>query len=1562
MNGSPFLKGWAIMAVILVALTSNELRAQCDPPDLLPTVDCAQAPEVCLQDACYSTNTQVMTGHQGFCGNNTIINNPQYFIITATSTTIQINIHVETPCSGGNGALQSAIVQITDMVDPLDSCNMWTNDDVLACNPGTPPGGTMVLIANNAVIGEQYLFLIDGSNGAQCQYTIEFADGVYEPQIDEDLTTIDPDNATACLGQDELMIEVGPNILNAHGYIWETDCLDPPIQTTTLPELLAEIPDNAPTGPCQICARAFSGCDTSDVEICMTVDLFEVSDEDSEPVTICDEDLPYQWNSVVINGPGTYTETFDTPEGCPYDSILVFDVYPIADEGLVDTVYCGVDFFYEGEQYSASGEYDLFYQDGSQYGCDSMATLDLTLSYIEFDIMMECEDQMFKLCPLVYAKEPNNALTYYKWYNSIGDLISEDECVLVSAEDFYNLFITLEVDGVHCEYEAFQTFEVVHEGFLPEPPAFIDSLTEVCGGVVTFAVEQESGVITWDWTGPSMTSIFGNGFHEVEIDFSSSSGGLVCVEAVNDCGTGEQNCIEVAVIEPPVAAFDMPNAICVDSIVSVEFTGTASGNAILNWDFGEADVISGSGEGPYVLSFPTQGSGYPISLEIIEPGCDTVSNTQMIDVENLSAPVISCSSTIDEITFSWTDNGNMYTVNQMGGPAGTQNGTTFTVSNLNPGESVTIEVFATNNGPCGTVVSTFMCSAANCPDPGLELQLPDSICLNEVSGTLSLTATAGGDPAMGTWSGPGIINTMTGEFDPMDGSAGIGQHNVVFIYTDTAGCISQTSGVINVFNAPTTTFQATPEVCEGDIVNINYMGNAGASATFNWNFDGGTVVAGSGSGPYQIQYNNSGTYTVNLSVEQNRCVSAPQQFDVNVSPELQPITWNCAPQTSEVLLTWDIDPNATNYNVNFLFGGPCMVIDGEVYCDNLMPGDSIAVEVVAVGDGICPDVRDTISCVAKQCPLISLDIDTVQPICLYPGISTIDLNVTITNQNGGSGSWSGPGIIDNANGIFDPATAGSGMHNATFSYMEDGCTFNKSITIRVNDPPTAAIIDQGYILNCDNNNMVTLDGTGSSPAANLEYLWSTTNGSIISGANTVNPVVGAMGDYQLLVRDMITGCVDSATIFVDQDDDVPIADAGSQDILTCDVEVVTVGGSSSTGSDIVYLWSTTDGNIVGSNAGMTIMVNTPGTYQIEVTDTVSGCISSDNVTINQDIELPVPSASVDDILDCDTEIVSITGSTSQGLPGYAYRWTTADGHIVGASDQEVITADEPGFYTFIVTNTTNGCTDSATIEVVADPEFIADIELEFEPPLCFGDANGVVTVSNIMGGTPPFTYTWSPLSNTDSVLTNVPAGTYAVTVTDANGCTDMAEVSLNQPVDLAVDLGDNIFVNLGDSVVVIANPNIALSEISTITWSGLFNDQCSGCDMIFFEADESGTVMVEIVDVNGCVATASLVVDVNRPKFIFVPNIFSPNGDGINDFFNIFANLETEEISDFRIYNRWGEVVYYEEIHDFNNPAAGWDGRTGGKESLPGVYVYSALIKYTDGFEEVIKGDITLIR
>ena len=213
-----------------------------------------------------------------------------------------------------------------------------------------------------------------------------------------------------------------------------------------------------------------------------------------------------------------------------------------------------------------------------------------------------------------------------------------------------------------------------------------------------------------------------------------------------------------------------------------------------------------------------------------------------------------------------------------------------------------------------------------------------------------------------------------------------------------------------------------------------------------------------------------------------------------------------------------------------------------------------------------------------------------------------------------------------------------------------------------------------------------------------------------------------------------------------------------------------------------------------------------------------------------------------------------------------------------------------------------------------------------------------------------------------SIFDNLEPGDYTVFIIDANDCTFETTVSIYAYEDLSLTIPAQLDLSFGEDAQIIAQTNIDPSNVQNITWSPSENLSCSDCLDPIITATTSGTFTIIITDNNGCEIEASIYIRVEASK-VYFPNIFSPNNDGINDFFAPNGNTEQiESISEFYVFDRWGNRVY--AINDLNvgDTSSGWDGNIQGKSAVQGVYAYMARIQFKDGSEELFGGDITLAR
>ena len=209
-------------------------------------------------------------------------------------------------------------------------------------------------------------------------------------------------------------------------------------------------------------------------------------------------------------------------------------------------------------------------------------------------------------------------------------------------------------------------------------------------------------------------------------------------------------------------------------------------------------------------------------------------------------------------------------------------------------------------------------------------------------------------------------------------------------------------------------------------------------------------------------------------------------------------------------------------------------------------------------------------------------------------------------------------------------------------------------------------------------------------------------------------------------------------------------------------------------------------------------------------------------------------------------------------------------------------------------------------------------------------------------------------------LRGLSSGTYKLNVTDRNGCETVRNIEISQPSrgNISID-GPSIEVKEGEDIT-LTLITTGIDSIASIAWFGP-EGTCDNCmEWVVWPIKGENHYIVTVIDKNGCIYEAEFAIIAVRNYFI--PSVFSPNGDGNNDFFNIFSDSSIEEIEVLEVYSRWGELVYRGEHIKPGSSQEGWDGTFKGQPLAPGVFIYRANIRSRVGllFEEA--GDVTLIR
>ncbi len=510
----------------------------------------------------------------------------------------------------------------------------------------------------------------------------------------------------------------------------------------------------------------------------------------------------------------------------------------------------------------------------------------------------------------------------------------------------------------------------------------------------------------------------------------------------------------------------------------------------------------------------------------------------------------------------------------------------------------------------------------------------------------------------------------------------------------------------------------------------------------------------------------------------------------------------------------------------------------------------------------------------------------------------------------------------------------------------NGCAAETTVTLKDLPAVTIGIIANeptcnGYSDGEMGVNQVT-GGVGQGNTLNYTYLWSNAQSGL-----TINGLAGGV-TYTVTVTDS-QGCEGIGSRFLPNPEPVSFESA------TTDVSCF--GSADGTASVVNIDGPNTQYNIKwGPNAGgqttATATGLSAGTYTVTVTDN-KGCFISNSVAVAQPAALKINAKTKD--AGCSGEQTGfIVLNAEGGVPGYQYQWsngaTLAQLNDIGAGEYSVTITDS------------NNCELIQAIRI-NQPEPIKP-DLTAQDVTCFGRQDGLISIQT-NGGTPPFKYSLDNIEYKGTrTFIGLPAGNYTVFVKDANDCTTAGQVVVGTPLEFVVDAGEDRTLILGDSLqleATSANPAPGFVEyIWTEPYAGTLS--CTECTNPW--ASPMYSIIYELlgIDSKGCESTDLIRVNVEKPRVAMVPTGFTPNNDLTNDLL-VVHGMEGTLVKTFRIFDRWGELLYEDKDFYVNDTARGWDGTFRGKPMNGGVYVWYLEVEYPyDKAEATFRGQTTLIR
>lgn len=874
--------------------------------------------------------------------------------------------------------------------------------------------------------------------------------------------------------------------------------------------------------------------------------------------------------------------------------------------------------------------------------------------------------------------------------------------------------------------------------------------------------------------------------------------------------------------------------------------------------------------------------------------------------------------------------------------------------------------------------------------------LPDLGPDRDICATDIATLTPGTGFTTYTWYVDGVENTTWANEDSIFVNDS-GEY--VVAVTDAIGCYATDTVIVNKTDELMPVIVGNLVLCEGDVSTLSVQP---IFDNYEWTNQAGNVLSTvdsvevSQAGEYYILvYSDTGcegydTATVVVNIPPNAIVTDGQytvcgqgsttpgtlDFSSYVNPGSDPGDWS------------DTDGSGVIAN------GDWSVVD----FSNVPAGTYTFTFTTNIAIPPCVEDSETITVLVETCLCDQFTIDPIRDYC-NDETDIIFLNAYLNQPDGLplNGTWtivSGPGGTPLNGSQFDPTQALEGTYTLEFTLNTIGnfCWDTQTVDILISDAKEADVDD-------DPKQACGMDSSnGSSVLDFTEYInstdagdWEDTDGSGVitngdwSSVDFSNVAPGAYS-FTFTTTGANPPCQNVSDVLV------VIVEECDCDILTINpIDTVCNEGSAIINLDD-YLQSNPDGlpfdgnwsiasgpgdNPLNGSQFDPSLSTEGGTYTLTFTHNVQGnwCEAS------QSVELTIVRAPIVGVSNGTPEVcfgILWSGLQLESLidgEDMGGTWTeVSDNPSIGGAFDPIAgtfnTIDQAvGTYSFEYSLAgDNYCGGkSIIVEVTINPLPTADAG---EPKFgCFGD---VVTVGGLSSQGPEYTYEWTDqdgqVVSTEATFEISQSGTFTLVVTNTStGCIDqdVTEVEIFPDYSGTIQ-GLDLLIDGESDVLQLILSGLDISQVGSFVWYRN-GDLIPGetADTLFIEED--GQYCVDIIpdgdEESACIVQVCKTVNTVLTKEVYIPNIFSPNGDGENDIFTVEGGKNIERINNVSVYDRWGELVFVsgtftlDKKYDF-----GWDGRFKDQAAVQGVYVYVVDVLYNDETSETVSGDITLIR
>ena len=774
----------------------------------------------------------------------------------------------------------------------------------------------------------------------------------------------------------------------------------------------------------------------------------------------------------------------------------------------------------------------------------------------------------------------------------------------------------------------------------------------------------------------------------------------------------------------------------------------------------------------------------------------------------------------------------------------------------------------------------------------------------------------------------------------------IGTYDVTLRVTDTKGCTStlRKKGEV-IISKPTEIFSADTLSCTTNAVNFYNFSTASNKAVYTWNFGDSTPTSAL-ENPTHL-YKNEGLYTINLTItDQFGCTSSETKTNyVKIGDPFADFTISDSVSNCPPLIVNTVN-NSVNYSTwKWDFGdGTTSDIKSPSHFYSQVGTFNLTLTIGSAG-----------TCAATKTKQITIDgPEGTFSYTNIEGCNPLETQFSVKTGQGISYIWD----------FADGSTLQTNVAQVSHVYTNTGHYLPKiilknqqncSVPVFGKDTIKVLGVDASFehsseIL-CDFGSVqFTNTSISNDPIAN--FVWNFGDGGTSSQENPSH-IYQQPGAYaSSLIVTTAKGCRDtienSLPVKIFSSPKIAIASDPGACVLSDFSFSATLNNPDT--STVTWQWDFANGNNSTLQQPVAQTYQNAGFYTVNlIANKSNGC--SD--TVRKSVEIyPLPPLQVSP----DKAICIGSSTTLQATGADSYSWSPSTGLSCTTCSAPQSNAQTTTAYEVVGTSI-HGCISTDSVVVIVKLPF----ELTVNPAdtLCIGSS-----IQLTASGSEE--YNWMPTGglNNPSIANPIASPsatvTYQVIASDSLGCfTDTAYVPITVYPIPVVSAGEDQSINVGRQTDII--PQIS-DDVTSILWTPSIGIVADNYPAITVKPRETIAYTIEARNEGGCTATDEVTIHVlcNNAN-IFIPNTFSPNGDGANDVFYPRGS-GLFQIKNLKIYNRWGEIVFERSVFNANDESAGWDGTLKGTKLPPDVFVYMVEVLCDNNQSIIFKGNISLLR